>query len=58
MHLGIISVDPVTGVPNENGIQLKPEMVLGTLVKSIGADPFDFRDITLDDWIINQEVQP
>ncbi|MDH3625452.1 MAG: DUF1501 domain-containing protein [Myxococcales bacterium] len=56
--LGIISVDQSTGLPNESGIQLKPEMVLGTLVKSIGADPFDFRDITLDDWIINQEVQP
>ncbi|MEM8608685.1 MAG: DUF1501 domain-containing protein [Myxococcota bacterium] len=55
--LGIISVDPSTGLPNEGGIQLKPEMVLGTIVKSIGGDPFDFRDITLDDWI-NQEVQP
>lgn len=56
--LGIISVDPSTGEPSESGIQLKPEMVLGTLVKSIGGDPFDFRDVTLDDWIINQEVQP
>lgn len=56
--LGIISVDQTTGVPNESGIQLRPEMVLGTLVKSIGGDPFDFRDITLDDLITNQEVQP
>jgi hypothetical protein len=56
--LGIISVDQSTGLPNEGGIQLKPEIVIGTLVKSFGGDPFNFRDITLDDWITNQEVQP
>lgn len=55
--LGIISVDPTTGLPSESGVQLRPEIVLGTLVKSIGGDPFDFRDITLDDLMINQEVQ-
>lgn len=55
--LGIISVDPVTGRPSEDGIQLKPEHVFGTLVKALGGDPFDFREITLDDWI-NTEVTP
>jgi len=56
--LGIISVDPSTGLPSEDGIQLKPETVFGTIVKSIGGDPFDFRDVTIDDWITSQEVQP
>lgn len=55
--LGLISVDPVTGRPSADGIQLKPEHVFGTLVKSLGGDPFDFREITLDDWI-NAEVTP
>ena len=56
--LGILPIDPVTGLPDSNGIQLRPEHVFGTLVKSIGGDPFDFRDITLDDWITNEEVLP
>ena len=53
--LGIINVDPATGTPDNNGIQLKPEHVFGTLVKSLGGDPFKFREPTLDDWIKPQE---
>lgn len=49
--LGITTVNQSTGLPDSNGIQLNPEQVFGTLVKSLGGDPFKFRDITLDDWI-------
>lgn len=53
--LGITNVNASTGMPDESGIQLKPEHVFGTLVKSLGGDPFSFREPTLDDWIAQEE---
>jgi len=55
--LGLISVDPTTGQPDEAGVQLRPEHVMATLVKSLGGDPSPYREEPLTAWI-EKELTP
>ena len=55
--LGLISVDPITGQPNEAGIRLRPEHVMATLVQSLGGDPSPYREDPLSAWI-ERELTP
>jgi hypothetical protein len=55
--LGLISVDPATGQPDEGGVQLKPEHVMATLVQSLGGDPSPYRQDPLTAWI-EKELTP
>ena len=55
--LGLISVDPTTGQPDEAGVQLRPEHVMATLVKSLGGDPSPYREDPFTAWI-EKELTP
>jgi hypothetical protein len=55
--LGLLAVDPTTGLPSEAGFQLRPEHVMATLVQSLGGDPSPYRQDPLTAWIEN-EVTP
>ena len=55
--LGLLSVDPDTGLPDESGIQLRPEHVMATLVQSLGGDPSPYREPPLTAWI-DKELTP
>jgi len=55
--LGLLAVDPTTGLPNEAGFQLRPEHVMATLVQSLGGDPSPYRQDPLTAWI-EDEVTP
>jgi hypothetical protein len=55
--LGLLSVDPVTGQPDEGGIQIRPEHVMATLVKSLGGDPSPYREDPFTAWI-ERELTP
>ncbi len=55
--LGILAVDPVTGLPDENGVQIRPEHVMATLVQSLGGDPSPYREDPLTAWI-EKELTP
>ena len=55
--LGLLAVDPVTGLPNESGIQIRPEHVMATLIKSLGGDPSPYREDPFDAWI-ERELTP
>ena len=55
--LGLLSVDPVTGQPDEAGIQIRPEHVMATLVQSLGGDPSPYREDPLTAWI-ERELTP
>ncbi|UCH30651.1 MAG: DUF1501 domain-containing protein [Myxococcales bacterium] len=55
--LGILALDPVTGRPDEGGIQLRPEHVMATLVQSLGGDPSPYREDPLTAWI-EKELTP
>jgi hypothetical protein len=55
--LGLISVDPTSGRPDEGGVQLRPEHVMATLVKSLGGDPSPYREDPLTAWI-EKELTP
>lgn len=55
--LGLISVDPISGRPNEAGIRLRPEHVMATLVQSLGGDPSPYREDPLSAWI-ERELTP
>jgi len=50
-NLGLQNIDPVTGLPDESGMMLKPEHIGATLVKALGGDPSPFRVSPLDAWI-------
>lgn len=52
--LGLLSVDPTTGQPDEAGIQLRPEHVMATLVQSLGGDPSPYREDPLTAWIAKE----
>lgn len=52
--LGLISVNAATGLPDEAGIQLKPEHVMATLVQSLGGDPSPYREDPLSAWIAKE----
>ena len=52
--LGLISVNPVTGRPDEAGIRLRPEHVMATLVQSLGGDPSPYREDPLSAWIARE----
>ena len=52
--LGLISVDPTSGQPDESGIQLRPEHVMATLVQSLGGDPSPYREDPLTAWIAKE----
>ena len=52
--LGILAVDPTSGRPDENGIQLRPEHVMATLVQSLGGDPSPYREDPLTAWIAKE----
>jgi hypothetical protein len=52
--LGLISVNATTGLPDEAGIQLKPEHVMATLVQSLGGDPSPYREDPLTAWIAKE----
>ena len=52
--LGLISVNPVTGRPDEGGIRLRPEHVMATLVQSLGGDPSPYREDPLSAWIARE----
>jgi uncharacterized protein (DUF1501 family) len=52
--LGLLAVDPVTGQPDESGIQLRPEHVMATLVQSLGGDPSPYREDPFDAWIAKE----
>jgi uncharacterized protein (DUF1501 family) len=52
--LGLLSVDPATGLPDESGIQLRPEHVMATLVQSLGGDPSPYREDPLTAWIAKE----
>ena len=52
--LGLLAVDPVTGLPDEGGIQLRPEHVMATLVQSLGGDPSPYREEPLTAWIAKE----
>lgn len=55
--LGLISVNATTGQPDEAGVQLRPEHVMATLVKSLGGDPSPYREDPLTAWI-EKELTP
>jgi uncharacterized protein (DUF1501 family) len=55
--LGLISVDPATGQPDEGGVQLRPEHVMATLVQSLGGDPSPYREDPLT-ALIERELTP
>jgi hypothetical protein len=55
--LGLISVNPTTGRPDEAGVQLSPEHVMATLVQSLGGDPSPYRQDPLTAWI-EKELTP
>jgi uncharacterized protein (DUF1501 family) len=55
--LGLISVNTTTGLPDEAGVQLKPEHVMATLVQSLGGDPSPYREDPLSAWI-EKELTP
>lgn len=55
--LGLISVNPTTGQPDDAGIQLRPEHVMATLVQSLGGDPSPYREDPLTAWI-DKELTP
>ncbi|MGB5311228.1 MAG: DUF1501 domain-containing protein, partial [Polyangiales bacterium] len=52
--LGLLAVDPTTGLPEEGGIQLTPEHVMATLVQSLGGDPSPYREDPLTAWIAKE----
>ena len=52
--LGLLAVDPTTGLPKEGGIQLTPEHVMATLVQSLGGDPSPYREDPLTAWIAKE----
>jgi uncharacterized protein (DUF1501 family) len=52
--LGLLAVDPVSGRPDEAGIQLRPEHVMATLVQSLGGDPSPYREDPLTAWIAKE----
>ena len=52
--LGLISVDPISGRPDEAGLQLRPEHVMATLVQSLGGDPSPYREDPLTAWIAKE----
>lgn len=52
--LGLLSIDPETGLPEESGIQLRPEHVMATLVQSLGGDPSPYRQDPLTAWIAKE----
>lgn len=54
VDLGLLSVDPVSGRPDESGIQLRPEHVMATLVQSLGGDPSPYREDPLTAWIAKE----
>ena len=55
--LGLISVNTQTGLPDEAGVQLRPEHVMATLVQSLGGDPSPYREDPLTAWI-EKELTP
>ena len=55
--LGLLSVNADTGLPDESGIQLRPEHVMATLVQSLGGDPSPYREPPLTAWI-DKELTP
>jgi uncharacterized protein (DUF1501 family) len=52
--LGLLAVDPDTGLPDEGGVQLRPEHVMATLVQSLGGDPSPYREPPLTAWIAKE----
>ena len=52
--LGLLAVDPTTGLPDESGIQVRPEHVMATLVQSLGGDPSPYREDPLTAWIAKE----
>ncbi len=52
--LGLLAVDPTTGLPDESGFQLRPEHVMATLVQSLGGDPSPYREDPLSAWIAKE----
>jgi hypothetical protein len=55
--LGLISVNPTTGLPDEGGVQLRPEHVMATLVQSLGGDSSPYREEPLT-AMIEKELTP
>jgi len=52
--LGLLAVNADTGLPDESGIQLRPEHVMATLVQSLGGDPSPYREPPLTAWIAKE----